>query len=136
MNKRIPSSSSTDFFLLFLRLFASAGMLLNHGIPKLERLFSGEEIKFYSFLGMGPVVSLVLAVFAEAICSALVAVGLWSRYAAIPVMFTMLVAAFGAGWDRGFKGMEMALLYFFLFTVVFVFGPGKYSLDKNIHPRK
>lgn len=111
-------------------------MVYGHGFGKLERLFSGNEIKFYEFMGMNATVSLVLAVFAEFLMAIFVGLGLWTRLSAVPVMFTMLVAAFGAHADDGFRKMEMALAYFVLFAVVFIFGPGKYSIDQKLYSRK
>ncbi|MEP2131400.1 MAG: DoxX family protein, partial [Algoriphagus sp.] len=63
-----------DIGLLVLRLGAG-GMMLTHGYPKLLRLFGDEPIKFMDFLGVGPVVSLSLAVFAEFICAILIILG-------------------------------------------------------------
>lgn len=137
MNKLLnPKALSSDLFLLLYRLAISAGMVYGHGFGKLERLFSGNEIKFYEFMGMNATVSLVLAVFAEFLMAIFVGLGLWTRLSAVPVMFTMLVAAFGAHADDGFRKMEMALAYFVLFAVVFIFGPGKYSIDQKLYSRK
>ena len=71
---------------------ATAGLMLTHGIPKLQRLLSGEEIKFADPYGLGPEVSFVLVIFAEFLCSILVALGLATRLAVIPLMITMATA--------------------------------------------
>lgn len=61
-------------------------------------------------------------------------IGLATRPAALTLMFTMLVAAFGAHASDPFAKKEMALLYFFIFTVFFAQGGGKYSVDSKINP--
>ncbi|MDX5321284.1 MAG: DoxX family protein [Bacteroidota bacterium] len=127
--KSTASLPNSDLFLLVYRLLIGFGMIYGHGWPKLMRLFSGQEIKFYDFLGIGPEISLGLAVFAECLMAAFVMLGLWSRWASVPVIFTMLVAALGANWNDGFQGMEKALMYAVMFAVVLVWGPGKYALD-------
>ena len=117
-----------DIGLLLMRLGAGA-MLLTHGIPKLKRLFGEEPIQFMDFLGLGPVVSLSLAVFAEVVCSALVIVGFKTRLATIPVMITMLTAALVAHAADPFGRKELPLLYFIVFLALLIFGAGKFSID-------
>ena len=56
--------------LLTLRM-AVGGMMLTHGWPKLGRLLQTPD-QFANPLGLGPELSLGLAVFAEVICAALV----------------------------------------------------------------
>jgi len=81
--------------LLLLRLTFGLSMAFAHGWPKLQQLLAGGDIKFYDFMGIGPAASLSLAVFAELLCGLLLALGWFSRFAALPLIFTMLVAIFG-----------------------------------------
>lgn len=60
---------------LILRLTFGLTMM-THGKGKLMDLFSGNPIDFPDPLGVGATTSLGLTVFAEFICSALVALGL------------------------------------------------------------
>ena len=73
--------------------------------------------------------SLALAVFAEFFCALAVAAGLWTRLAAVPVLFTMGVAAFLVHADDPLKVKEKAFLFGLLYLVVLLTGPGKYALD-------
>lgn len=82
-----------DLGLLLVRLL-SGGMMLTHGIPKIDRLMGEGPVKFADPFGLGPEISLVLVLFAEVACSILVMIGLKTRLATLPLMFTMLVAAF------------------------------------------
>ena len=82
-----------DLGLLAVRLLAG-GMMLTHGIPKIDRLFGEGPVKFADPFGLGPEISLVLVIFAEVACSILVMVGFKTRLATIPLLITMLVAAF------------------------------------------
>jgi len=113
--------------LLILRLSAG-GFMLTHGYPKLQRLMAG-EMRFGDPLGLGPEVSLVLAVFAEFFCAILVMLGLGTRLAAIPLIITMAVAAFIAHAADPFGRKEMALLYMISFVVLLLTGSGKFSVD-------
>ena len=117
-----------DLGLLIMRLGAG-GMMLTHGIPKLTRLFGDEPIKFMDFIGIGPVASLSLAVFAEFFCSILLIIGFKTRLAVIPLMITMLTAAFVAHAADPFGRKELPLLYFTIFVGILIFGGGKFSID-------
>lgn len=114
---------------LILRVFAGASML-THGFPKLEKLMSNGEIQFMDFLGLGPIITLVLVVFAEVICSVLLILGLITRFASAVLMITMLVAIFVAHGADPYAVKEMAVIYFVMYLVVFLIGPGKFSIDE------
>jgi putative oxidoreductase len=43
----------------------------------------------------------------------------------------MSVAAFIVHFDDPFKSKELALLYLAGYLIIFVIGPGKYSIDKR-----
>ena len=118
-----------DIGLLVGRLFAG-GMMLTHGIPKISRFFAEGPVKFADPFGLGPEISLGMAVFAEVICAILVMLGFKTKLATITLMITMLVAAFYAHWDDPFGDKELSLLYFAIYLVLFVTGGGKISLDR------
>ncbi len=113
--------------LLIIRLGAG-GMLLTHGIPKINRLMA-EEIKFADPYGFGPEISLGLATFAEVFCTLLVMIGFKVRLATIPIMITMLTAVFYAHWDDPFSRKELPLMFFLTFLGLLVFGGGRFSID-------
>lgn len=117
--------------LVILRV-AIGILMLTHGIGKFEKLVSGEPIQFSDPLGVGATTSLVLAVFAEVLCSILLMVGLFTRFAAIPLLITMLVAAFIVHANDGFGKQEFALLYALIYLTIAFIGAGKYSLDNLI----
>ena len=104
--------------------------MLVHGIPKLNKLTSGGEIKFADPFGFGPQISLGLAVFAEVICSIFIILGLGTRLAAIPLIITMAVAAFYAHANDPFATKEKPILFLIIFVMLMVFGSGRYSIDR------
>lgn len=113
---------------LLIRL-AAGGMMLTHGIPKIGRLFGEGPVKFADPFGLGPEISLSLAIIAEVICAVLVMVGFKTRIATIPLMITMLTAAFYAHWSDPFGKKELPLLFFLIFLAILIMGPGKYAFD-------
>ena len=119
-----------DWALLALRIFVGLGMLA-HGFPKLMMLLTG-KIEFINFFGIGQKTSLILAVFAEVLCSLFVLMGLFTRFTVIPLIITMLVAVFIVHANQSFSKQEMALLYLFHYLIIFVAGPGSISIDRMI----
>ncbi|WP_111671599.1 DoxX family protein [Algoriphagus litoralis] len=117
-----------DLTLLLIRLGAG-GMMLTHGIPKIGRLLGEGPVKFADPFGLGPEISLGMAIFAEVICAVLVMVGFKARLATIPLIITMLTAAFYAHWNDPFGKKELPLLYVCVFLGILAFGAGKYALD-------
>jgi putative oxidoreductase len=121
--------NSTNLALAVLRIGASV-MLLTHGIPKIERLFAS-PVEFPDPLGVGPTFSLILVLIGEVVGPLLVLIGYKTKLASIPPMITMLVALFFIHLNDPFKVKEKALLFLLLFFVIFLAGPGKYSVDRR-----
>lgn len=119
-----------DFTTLILRVTSGAFMLFAHGLPKLNRLFSGGQITFSDPLNIGTLPSLSLAVFAEFFCAALIIIGLFTRPALIVLIITMSVAGFIHHAADPFIQKEKAFLFLLIFTALYLFGSGKYSLQK------
>lgn len=126
-----------DLGLLIGRVAFGGMMLFGHGWPKLE-YYSEISSKFPDPLGVGEPVSLVLAIFAEFFCSILVIIGLGTRIASVQLVITMFVAAFLVLSANPFfaapgaPSKEFALLYLTGFLLIFLSGPGRYSLDAVI----
>lgn len=130
--KRIFQTGTNEEYLNILILsirIAIAVFMITHGMPKLSKLLAGGEIQFGDPIGVGPTLSLIMVVFAEFFCSILIGIGLGTRLAVIPLMITMLVAAFISHGPDPFRQKEMALLYLLLYLALLVIGSRKYSLD-------
>lgn len=119
------------FAVLILRVSFAIFMMV-HGYQKLQELIAGGEIQFGDPIGVGPYASLVLAVFAEFICSILLLIGLGTRLAVIPLIITMVVALFIVHGADGFDQKEMALHYLVVYLFLLISGSGKYSVDHLI----
>lgn len=117
-----------DFALLLLRLTFGLSMLV-HGVSKWGMLFSGNEIEFMNFFGIGDTASLALAVFAEVVCAILLALGLFTRWALIPLIITMAVAFFYVHIGDEFGRQEKSILFGIAYISLWLTGPGKFSLD-------
>ncbi|MEX0275161.1 MAG: DoxX family protein [Flavobacteriaceae bacterium] len=125
----MKKSPLKDVGLALLRIVPSV-MMLTHGIPKLNKLISG-DFAFADPIGIGEAPSLFLAVLGEVVAPILLIIGLKTRIAAIPAAITMLVAALVVHAEDPFGTKEKALLYLLIFVVVALVGPGKYSFDRK-----
>ena len=125
-NKALSSSVS----VLVLRLVAG-GAMLSHGIPKFQKVMAG-NFQFADPFGVGQEASLILAVFAEVICSILLIIGLFTRVALIPLIITMAVAFFMIHGSDDFKIRELSLIYLCMYISIFFAGAGKISIDEMI----
>ncbi|MFV0565399.1 MAG: DoxX family protein [Flavobacteriaceae bacterium] len=121
------TNKSFNLGLLILRLGFS-GMMLTHGIPKISSLFES-PIKFADPIGVGETTSLILALIGEVVAPVLVLIGFKTKWATIPVIITMAVAAFVVHASDPIGVKEKALLYLIGFAAIFLTGPGKYSMD-------
>lgn len=128
--KQVPASQ--DAGLLALRLIAVTPLLLKHGLEKIFT-FSQMAQHFPDPLGIGPVPSLLFAMVSDAICTALLILGLATRWAA-PIAFINIFVAwafvhhfqfFGHEGDHG----ELIVVYLGVIVTLFLAGAGKYSID-------
>ncbi len=120
---------------LFLVRATVSSFMLVHGLGKFEMLVSGATIVFPDPLGVGPTVSLTLAVFAEVLCSGLLFIGFATRLVTIPLIFTMFIAVFSIHGSDGFAKQELGALYLLIYLFLLVTGSGKYSIDHYIYKK-
>ena len=120
--------------LLIMRI-GIALLMFTHGIPKIAK-FSETPVQFMDILGLGATVSLCLAIFGEVVCSIFVMLGLGTRLAVIPLIFTMLVAAFYIHSADPFARKEPAMLYLIPYVMLLLAGSGKYALDHLLQQKR
>lgn len=133
--KTDPNNIYQDLVLLILRLTVAVFML-THGFPKFAKLLAGGDIKFADPIGLGATLSFILVVFAEFGCSILIAIGLKTRWATIPLIVTMSVVSFVVKGPNPLKDKELTVLYLVIYLVLLVLGSGKFSLDYLMSKRK
>ena len=119
-----------DAGLLLLRLWLGLSLLILHGSMKLGN-FVAMSGKFADPFGVGKPATLGLAVFGEVVGSALLVLGLFSRFAALSCA-TVMVVAFLFVHKLVLKGPgsgELAFIYLAGFVTLFVAGPGRFAID-------
>ena len=127
----LPQSS--DLGLLVLRIWLGVSLLVLHGMSKVEG-FKRLSTTFADPLHVGHKVSLVLAIFAEAICSILLVLGLCTRFAALCGSILLAVAFFMVHQSHlsGTNSGELAFIYLAGHVVLFLGGGGKFSVDAGL----
>ena len=118
--------------LLAVRVFFGV-LFFMHGVDKMMN-FSSLSESFPSVLGFGSYMSLMVAVFCEFCCSLFLIAGLMVRLVTIPMIVSMGVAFFYIH-DAMMPEGELSLIYLIVFLLLFLAGPGRYSLDYLIDRR-
>ncbi len=114
--------------LLILVLRVVFGVLFFiHGLDKMLN-FNTLVNDYPSVLGFGSYMTLMVSIFCEFCCSLFLMAGLLQRLLTIPMIIAMGVAFFDIH-DAMMPEGELALIYFIVFIVLFLVGPGRYSVD-------
>ena len=125
----MKNSLLKDIGLSVLRILPAV-MLITHGLPKFQKLISG-NFEFGDPISIGAAPSLFLAVLGEFICPILLIIGFKTRWVAIPSAITMLVVVLIVHAEDPFGNKEKALLYLVFFIAIILLGPGKFSVDRK-----
>lgn len=115
-----------SILILCLRLFFGA-LFMMHGLDKLTH-FNELSTTYTSVLGLGSYMTLMLSIFTELCCSIFLMTGLLVRITVIPMIVAMAVAFFDLH-DAIMPEGELALIYLILFIILYLTGPGRYSID-------
>jgi len=122
---------ANDLGLLILRILSGV-VLLSHGYPKFQKILEG-NLQFGDPVGIGQVPSLYLSTFAEFLCAILIIIGLFTRLSLIPLIINMSVAFFIVHATDDFATKEKSILFLGMFIVLFLTGPGRFSIDNKIY---
>lgn len=115
-----------SFLILCLRVFFGI-LFFTHGIDKMAN-FNELSLTFPDVLGFGSYMSLMVSIFCEFCCSLFLITGLMVRITVIPMIISMAVAFFDVH-DGMFPQGELALIYLIMFVILYITGPGRFSID-------
>ena len=119
-----------DLALLVMRLWFGGLLVLLHGWMKIS-MWGPMSQRFADPFGIGSSASLALSIFAEAVCASLIALGLFTRFAAVVCIINMTTAFLTGHGGRltGPHNGELPFLYLGAFVVLLLAGPGRFSVD-------
>jgi putative oxidoreductase len=129
--KPIPLTDRLSLAVFILRV-GFAFFLATHGYGKLQSFLAGDH-DFPDPFHVSPILSQGLTIFAEFFCSILIILGFFTRIAVIILIICMMVVAFIIHGPDPIGDKEHAILYVISFIVIFLTGPGKYSLDARLY---
>lgn len=114
--------------LLILVVRVIFGILFfTHGVDKMMN-FNSLVDSYPSVFGFGSYMTLMVTIFCEFCCSLFLIAGLLVRIMTVPMIIAMGVAFFDVH-DAMMPEGELALIYFIMFIILFLVGPGRYSID-------
>ena len=126
---RNSDSDSAAFSAILLWARIVFGFLfMSHGIAKWI-MFKDIAETFPDPIGMGSEVSFWLVLFAEILCSFGFMLGALFRLCLIPMIFTMCIAVFVIHAGDPLVKVEPAIMYLTIFILMYIIGPGKFSID-------
>ena len=123
-----PVSSSTKSIVLLFARIIFGFLFLSHGIAKLHT-YGETPHAFPDPIGLGGTLSLWLVLFAEILCTLGFILGSLFRLCLIPMIFTMCIAFFIIHAGDSLAVRELSLMYLTIFALLYITGPGKYSID-------
>ncbi len=130
--------SYPDVAQLILRVIVGV-VFVFHGAQKLFGAFGGPGIKgFTGYLTSlnipFPEINAYMAAGSEFFCGLALILGLWARWAVLPLMVTMIVAIVTVHGPNGFsisnKGYEYNLVLMAALAAIFLKRPDKWSLKE------
>ena len=117
-----------DAAILIIRVPAGL-FLMQYGYEKFSKYDEWSK-DFPDPLGVGSPVSLALCISAELFAAGLLALGLFTRFALVPLIINMTVVAFIIHAKDPMRTKEHAFTFLFIFIALFLTGPGRFSIDK------
>lgn len=121
------STKSIDAGLLLLRVGAAGFLLAVHGLPKLLN-FSHELTVIDDPLGLGRGVTLILTLGAEIVAPVLIALGIVTRLACLPILFLLLVSLLLVHPEWSVGEGQFAWYLLLMFVTLTLTGPGAFAL--------
>jgi len=127
----IENSNSADLTLALFRVFIGLSLMLAHGVGKIP--VSDGFVEHIGSLGFPmPMFFAWAAALSEFLGALLLALGLFTRPAALMVASTMFVAAFINHGEDPFAAAEKAYLYCSIALMFTILGSGRFGIDSVI----
>ena len=126
----LDESRTYSTLVLIIRILFGL-LFLSHGYTKLMLHASMADL-FADPIGLGSIISFWMVVFAEVVCSFALIFGILQRVMLIPMIITMAVAFFVVHGGDAFAVKELSFVYFIVFIILYITGPGEFSFDSII----
>ena len=124
---------NTNIILLIVRLLFSGLMIINHGLQYFMQLWPFNDISVgtKTIFGLSTLFTAILFFIGEFLAPLFVLLGYYTKLSSLVCMLTMTIAIILTHSNNPFTEGELALLYLVGFLIIFLMGPGKYSVNKK-----
>ena len=126
---------NVDLGILAYRVLVAASLLFVHGFGKLSNL-QEEAATFPDPFKLGVKFTFCFAIFASVICPLMIMLGLLTRMATLGVAAVTLTGLFIVHLHDPLVVKDTPYMYSVAMMLIFIIGPGKYSIDQWITNRK
>ena len=130
--------NSFDWSMLILRMIPSFYMFYYHGMKKITSTSSWEWLGKAAMSTIGIEFGFIyfgfLAALSEAVLAWFIFFGFLTRLSTLFLISTMFFASAYHLADG--ESAESALIYLTIYLVIFILGPGRYSLDEKLFSEK
>lgn len=131
LSAEVPNEKYLNSIFLMFRSLVAFAMIRTHGWKKIAD-FQGTVAHIPDPFGIGGELSAIIAVFANVGCGLLIALGLFTRPAALFVLSVTLSGLFIVHWGDPWSVKDVPLMYSISFITILLIGPGRYSIDYRI----
>ena len=127
-----PAANHFHFTMLLFRVFVSIELMVVHGLKKSGVGVAVAEV-IPNPLHLPDVFNNEFAIAANLIAPVFIILGLLTRLTILPVLAVTLTGYFVLHWNDALLIKDVPFIYSMVFMLVWVLGPGKYSLDYLIN---
>jgi putative oxidoreductase len=125
---------SADLGALLLRLLFG-GLFIWYGWQKIEG-YDKYIGMMQDYIGIGGRLSYNLVIFAEFFCGILITLGIVTRLAVLPVIFSMIIVIFCALKAQSFQEKQLPFVFLIMGVIIFIMGSGRFSADRLFQKTK
>ena len=132
----IYPSSEHNFHLsiLIFRIALSLQLMIVHGLKKIG-IGVEEAEKIPNPVHLPEWLNNLFGISSNLFFPVLVIFGLFTRIAVLPILAVTLSGYFILHWNDPLLVSDMPFMYSLAFLLLFVIGPGKYSIDNSINKK-
>jgi putative oxidoreductase len=132
--KVYPGAKEFNIGLLVFRILLSAELMIVHGLKKIG-IGTTEAEQVPNPLHFPYAFNQAFAITANLIFPVFIILGLFTRFAILPVIAVTLTGYFVVHWHDSLLEKDTPFMYSLSYLLLLALGPGKYSVDYLLHKR-
>ena len=126
-----PGQNRLSTIMLVYRIMIAFATIRTHGLKKIDNI-DAEIANIPDPLGLGGEVTAFIAIFTNLVLTTFVALGFATRISALGILSVTLSGLFLVHFNDPWPVKDVPLMYSLAYLIIFMIGPGKYSIDELI----